>query len=101
MGYYIETPALTGKADYIARAYSGEIIDRAPASYADIPAGKALVVVVVNTLFEAAGVVYSEREFDAFTDQAHDFRPRTYVLMDRALAFQVGGRPGSPALNTL
>jgi hypothetical protein len=94
MGYYIQTQENTGKAARICDSWADtEIISSAPASYQDIPEGKALVVVVENQLFEAAGVVYNEQEFRAFTDTVHDHRPRTYLLMDRALAFKLAGVP--------
>jgi hypothetical protein len=90
MGYYIETgPALKGKAEIIAEKLNGEILHERPATYADIPEGKALIVVVDNGIFEAAGFAYSEREFQEFTSP--DYRPRRYVLIDREKAEEVTG----------
>ena len=88
MGYYINTPDSKGKAEYIVNVYGGELIPFAPKSYADIPVGKALIVVVDNGLFEAAGWAYSESEFKVFTDP-HETRYRDYVLIDFALANQL------------
>ncbi len=95
MGYYIDTKVNHGKADFIVANYGGEIIRRAPASFGEIPAGKALIVVVDNGLFEAAGFAYSEPEFRVFTQNPNDFRPREYVLMDRADAVRISRYPGA------
>src|SRR6266446_3809076 len=56
-----------------------------PAAFADIPEGMALIVVVDNGLFEAAGYAYDEREFGAMTDP-DDHRARRYILIGKALA---------------
>lgn len=114
MGYYIEVPSVKGKADLIvagkamvqvtggskfspaarwetAPAYAAEKITRVPA-WEDIPEGKALVCVVDNGIFEAAGVAYSSEEYGEFT-RPEDPRPREYVLMDRDMAFRTAGVP--------
>jgi len=89
VGYYIETPTTHGKADYLTAHYDAQVVDR-PASYAGIPEGKALIVVVSNGIFEAAGFAYSEREFDAFVNPS-DQRPKTFLLMDRREAELASG----------
>lgn len=90
MGYYIEVPPYhTGKADKIIDRYGGEKLQEPP-KWADIPEDKALVVVMHNAFFEAAGYAYSEREYDAMT--AGDGRERDYVLMDREAAEVASGR---------
>ena len=90
MGYYInkEMPAL-GKANAIAGLYGGAIINR-PNSFSDIPQGKALIVVIDNGPFEAAGFAYSEREFQAFTEIG-DSRPKTFVTLDWGKAVELTG----------
>lgn len=108
MGYYIEVDALHGKAQLIADGkalirgedgwepappYKAQIIPR-PRSFADIPDGKALICVIGNSLFEAAGYCYDEREFEAFTDPS-DHRPREWVLMDKPMAEVASGRGGA------
>lgn len=116
MGYYVEVPVNKGKAAAIvagkamvqltgepgnsmdrfnpktewgySKPYAAEIVARPPL-WGDIPEDKALVVVVDNGLFEAAGLAYDEREYGAFTHPDH--RPRTYVLMDKDAAYRSAG----------
>ena len=90
MGYYIQTGTLHGKARAIAEAHNGEIVS-APKQWSDIPADKALVCVVDNGPFEAAGVCVDEQEFESFvlTPDSGRQRPRDYVLLDRAKAFEL------------
>lgn len=106
MGFYIETATLQGKAEVIAREYGAEVIPQ-PASFADVPAGKGLVCVVQNPLFDAAGFCYDEHEFAAFTapdSPAADGwsgnvltlgtggpRPRIWLLMDYEKAAVLSG----------
>ena len=91
MGYYIEVPKMKGKAEQLVELYEGEIIDR-PASFNDIPEGKALICVVSNLNFDAAGLCYSEREFNDFLHDYHQpDRPRKWVLMDLQLARKLSG----------
>lgn len=80
MGYYIEAPAVHGKAGYLVMTYGAERVTR-PASFASIPEGKALVMVIDNGIFEAAGFIYSEREFEDVVSS--DGRPREFLYMDR------------------
>lgn len=89
MGFYIETATLQGKAEVIAREYGGQIVPK-PASFADVPAGKGLVCVVQNGLFDAAGFAFDEREFEAFTEPG-DHRSKTWVLMDYEKAAVLSG----------
>lgn len=92
MGYYIQVPQNKGKAQQLVDLYGAEILPRMPATFADIPEGKALICVVDNGPFEAAGLCYSEREFEAFDAMDKgDQRSRTWVLMERVLAFQLAG----------
>jgi hypothetical protein len=93
MGYYIGVPSNHGKAELIRQLHGGEIIAAAP-RWEDIPEGKALVVVVDNGIFEAAGYAYDEQEYRAFTSPS-DYRPRTYVLLDRDKAETLSGRARS------
>lgn len=98
MGFYIETGSfLKGKADIIARGLNGTILPQAPKSYNDIPADKALIVVVDNGVFEAAGFAYNEPEFKMMTDMSRDKRPRKYVLIDRSKAEDLTNYPDEAA----
>ena len=92
MGYYIEVPDNHHKAEQIVRLHGGKIISR-PRSFTEIPADKALIVVVDNSSFEAAGLAYSEPEFEAFTSP-WDNRPKQVVLMDWEKASKLAGFDG-------
>jgi hypothetical protein len=116
VGNYVEVPGNTGKAASIvagkvmvmvngdagnplekfsrqaewsyAPPYTAEIVTPPPA-WADVPEDKALICVVSNGMFEAAGLAYSEAEYDEF--RREDGRPRTWVLMDKQVAYQASG----------
>lgn len=90
LGYYIQTTSAHDKARYIVANYGGQLLTTAPKTYASIPQGKALIVVLDNGPFEAAGFCYDAGEFEAFT-YSGDARPKQYVLIDRVLAEQLTG----------
>lgn len=90
MGYYIQTKGSKGKAGDIAAAHSGLVLDRAPDSYDSVPADMAIICVVDNGPFEAAGFCSNKAEFEQFAGMA-DGRPRTWVLMDRQKAEELSG----------
>lgn len=81
MGYYINTTSNHGKAEIIARELNGKILPECPA-WGSWPEDKALIVVVDNGLFEAAGYAYSKSEYEAFTEP-FDTRPKQYLLINR------------------
>ena len=89
MGFYIETDEITRKALFLVDRHGGEIIPQ-PQNFAEIPLGKALIVVIHNPGFEAAGFAFNEREFLAFTFPG-DFRPKNFVLLDYAVAETLTG----------
>ena len=89
MGLFIETDDRTRKALFLVAHHGGEIIPE-PRSFGEIPPGKALIVVVHNSGFEAAGFAFNEREFLAFTFPG-DFRPKDFVLLDRSVAETLTG----------
>lgn len=91
MGYYIQTGMNRNKALSLVTEYDGQIIDQ-PRSFSDIPVDKALIVVVENPGFDAAALAYDEQEFQAFTyPDSGPQRPRTFVLLDRDLAYKLTG----------
>jgi len=91
MRYYIQTPGNHhNKARIIAEQHGGTLLAKAPRTYADIPADKALVCVVDNGPFEAAAVAVDEGEFKVFTDPLEE-RPRQYVVIDKAKAYELSG----------
>ena len=83
MGYYISGP-IVGKADYIVEKFEGELIPQ-PQAFSEVPDDKALICVVSNGEFEAAGYAFSEREFEAFTLPS-DHRPKQWLLIDKKRA---------------
>ena len=115
MGYYIEVPSLKGKAEQIRKILGGEVLEKRPKSFADVPQGKALICVVDNGQFEAAAFCYSEREFREFAasdnlqdspieiEKGEEFttirlgslhqRPRQWVLVDWNVAVEQTGFP--------
>ena len=89
MGYYIEVPTHHDKAEMIESMYEGMIIPQ-PTSFDKVPKEMALICVVDNVLFEAAGFCYDEREFQDFTDPK-DGRSRKFLLMSWDLASELSG----------
>ena len=80
MGFYIETGTTHCKAKILEQRYQAKLIPQ-PASFSDVPKDKALVCVVDNTMFEAAGYCFDEAEFKVFTEPK-DTRPKEWLLMD-------------------
>jgi len=88
MGWYIQGPTI-GKAPYIVMEYGATVVGM-PGSFSDIPEDKALIVVVGNPMFEAAGYAFDEREFDTFT-RPEDVRQKLFLLMDKKKAIKLTG----------
>ena len=105
MGYYIPGPT-NGKADHIVEVYKGVVLDSQP-KWEEVPEDMALVCVVDNGDFEAAGLCVDEREFNRFAapDELRnpnppvgvidmnptEQRPRTWVLMPKSKAYELSG----------
>ena len=79
MGYYLQTPETHGKAEFLCEEYGGEIINSQEAEELmnDLES-TAVVCVVNNGIFEAAGYCFSENEFKAFS-RPGDTRPKTWL----------------------
>lgn len=88
MGYYIEVPENHGKAQQIVDLYGGRIIYEPP-TFENITPGYAIICVVDNGPFEAAGFAYNQAELNVFT--VPDGRPRVWVIMDRKKACELTG----------
>ncbi|MFW5804755.1 MAG: hypothetical protein ACOCWG_05950 [bacterium] len=86
MGFYIDGPTL-GKVDFIKKKYDGEIVSR-PNNFNDIPPNKALICVVNNGFFEAAGFCFDEFELKSFLSPS-DERPKTWMLIDLGKAMEL------------
>lgn len=92
MGYYIEVPKNHNKAQQLVDLYKAERLPVAPNSINDVPEGKAVVVVVENLAFDAAGYCYDDRELADFKEPDHGWqRPRTWLLMDKKLTEKLSG----------
>ncbi len=89
MGYYIETSENFNKGEELIKLYGAKPISQ-PKNFKDIPEKQALIVVVNNGIFEAAGYVFDESEFQAFT-QVDDLRPKRFLLMDLEKAQELCG----------
>ncbi|HEY8536652.1 MAG TPA: hypothetical protein VIL25_09380 [Vicinamibacterales bacterium] len=83
MGLYVDAPGMGPfqKDDFLIEHYGATRVVE-PESLAEIPAEKMLICVVRNHAFDAAGIIFDERELKRFTDPG-DPRPRTWLLMDR------------------
>ena len=88
MGFYIQGPA-TSKAPFMVSEYDAKIIPM-PRKFDDIDANKALICVVNNGSFEAAGYCFSANEFDAFS-RPSDVRPKKWLIMDKEKAEKLSG----------
>lgn len=84
MGYYIELPSPKNKAEQIKKMYGGLILPEKP-EFSKVPPDKAVIVILDNGSFEAAGYAYDEYEFNAFTEP-DDKRKKEFVIMDKAKA---------------
>lgn len=93
MGYYLNSGNASHKTEWLAREHGGKIVDKNKASIAMNDPSLAVVVVVNNGLFEAAGFAYDIKEFEVFT-MSDDIRPKHFVVMDRELCKQLSGFGG-------
>ena len=88
MGYYIQVLKNKGKAQQIVDLYGGRIA-LSPPSFEDIAEGEAIICVVDNGPFEAAGFCFNQRELNDFS--YYDDRPRVWVVMGRKRACELTG----------
>lgn len=88
MGYYIEVPNNQNKAQQLRDLYGAEDY---VGTYSELPEGKTLVCVVVNPMFDAAGIVYDQMEYDEWT-QSGDTRPKAWLTLDTDMAASLNDR---------
>jgi len=88
MGFYINTNCNQGKANELVKSH-GAIKIATPRWFNDVPVDKALICVVENGFFDAAGYCYDEHEFNAFVEP--DGRRKQWLLMDKNLAEDLSG----------
>lgn len=89
MGYYIQTPTNKNKADFIVDNYGARIVNEIPKWSDD----EAIICVIDNGPFEAAGYAYSPQELEEFAsaDLRDPQRVRTWLKMDKTLAKKLSG----------
>lgn len=90
MGYYIECEKHLGKANQLVEKYGAIRLSKRPENFSDVPETTAIVVVLENGLFDAAGYCYDEREMLAF-DSPRDYRKKHWLLMDKDLVNKLTG----------
>tara|TARA_Y100000310_G_scaffold128314_1_gene127494 strand:+ start:1790 stop:2080 length:291 start_codon:yes stop_codon:yes gene_type:complete len=93
MGYYINTETATsstGKAKDLMDNHDAIMISDPENFVAVVDHFHALVCVIGNGLFDAAALIYSQGEFEAFSDP-NDHRPKVWLLMDREKAHKMAG----------
>lgn len=91
MGKYIETHdgRIKNKAAYLCEYMSASQLDGPPESFNTVPQGQTLVCVVHNPRFEAAAIVDSQSEYDAFVDP-NDPRKRAFLLVPTTVLVERG-----------
>ena len=91
MGYYLNGGSLgsDNKTRTLVEDYGAIEYAFCP-KWQDIHPGNALVIVKENGLFDAAALIYSQTELEAFTDPS-DTRPTHILLMDKKIAHEMCG----------
>lgn len=93
MGYYIQCNSNTGKADAICKEYGAKKVTLNEATDKINDPQTAIICVVSNGFFEAAGFCYNDRELMEFAEPT-DYRPKTFLAMDRRVAKELTGYTG-------
>jgi hypothetical protein len=86
MGYYIEVPNPTHKAEQLVRLHGAELV-LLPELF-DFSGDYALICVVENGLFDAAGVAYSPSERDAFNNP-DDTRDKVWLKLPKSVVLKL------------
>lgn len=114
---YVQVPKNKAKAEQLRDLYGAVILEKRPSSLEEVPEDKVLICCVDNGPFEAAGVCDTIKDFTEFErdDPVPDEppvlgafaatinlmsvyealgmqRPRTYVLLDREVALELGAQ---------
>lgn len=89
MGRYLNPGVTVGKADQLIGLGAVEI-PGPPDSLSDIPEESALICVVSNGPFDAAGYAYNDGELKAFT-VPDDTRPKRWLLMEKTYVEENAG----------
>lgn len=94
MGYYLNPPESAGepfrKSAALVDHHGAVRLSGQPVTFEDVPEGKALICVVDAGMWEAALLVYNNREFDDVASP-RDERSKTWLLMDKESAHKMAG----------
>lgn len=91
MGYYIQTPLIIGKVGYLKATYGAIEIESIGTLNEISKENMALVIVVENDMFDAAGYIYDDNELRRALPTKQDQRKRTWLLMDEQLTKNLAG----------
>ncbi|HET6887744.1 MAG TPA: hypothetical protein VFH87_07450 [Candidatus Udaeobacter sp.] len=86
MGYYVELPLPREKAEQLVRLYGAELV-LSPEDF-NFKGDDALICVVENGLFDAAGIAYSPHERDEFNDP-EDTREKVWLKLPKKVAIEL------------
>jgi hypothetical protein len=89
MGYYVETPEHINKAEQLHRLYGAELV-LSPEDF-DFDGEYALICVVENDGFDAAGIAYCAEERNDFSDP-EDTRNKTWLKLPKKVVKKLNPR---------
>src|SRR5216683_7850169 len=95
MGFHLPGPT-KGKVDHLIATYGADRLSKPPKAFQDIPESKALICVVDTVTYETASFCFSAAEMALLNDSS-DFRPRTWLVMDRRKAEALSKYRTAPA----
>src|ERR1700757_3933188 len=95
MGFQIPGPT-KGKVDHLIVTHGAERLPRPPHAFHQIPENRALICVVDTKMYETASFCFSAAEM-ALVNDSSDFRPRTWLVMDRGKAEELSKYRTAPA----
>jgi hypothetical protein len=95
MGFQLPGPT-KGKVDHLIATYGAERLPQPPDAFHDVSESKALICVVDTVTYETASFCFSAAEMALHNDSS-DFRPRTWLVMDRATAEELSKYRTTPA----
>jgi hypothetical protein len=94
MGFQLPGPT-KGKVDHLIETYGAERVLRPPDAFHDIPESKALICVVDTLTYDTAHHCFSAAEMISLKEA--DFRPHTWLLMDRMKVEELSKFTTAPA----
>jgi len=94
MGHYIQCERNVGKAQQIVLEHGAIAVANAPVNLDGIPDDMALICVVENGDFDAAALIHDQRELEDFSIYDTSGRYRTWLVMNKELAWRLSGYKG-------